>query len=59
MISILDLLDARMEQLFQLIDSAPAGEEFTWYVPLLARQLFRGFEEHPGKTRPADGGKTE
>ena len=42
-LSILDLLDARMEQVFRTIDSAPHGEEFTAYVPSLERQLFRGF----------------
>ena len=42
-LSILDLLDARMEQVFRTIDSAPDGEEFTAYVPSLERQLFRGF----------------
>ena len=49
-LSLLDLMDARMEQVFRLIDSAPAGEEFTSYVPSLERQLFRGFE-------PADPGE--
>jgi 3'-5' exoribonuclease len=42
-LSILDLLDARMEQVFRMIDSAPDGEAFTPYVPSLERQLFRGF----------------
>jgi 3'-5' exoribonuclease len=46
-LSLLDLMDARMEQVFRLIDSAPAGEEFTSYVPSLERQLFRGFGEEP------------
>jgi 3'-5' exoribonuclease len=41
--SILDLLDARMEQVFRTIDSAPEGDEFTSYLPSLERQLFRGF----------------
>jgi len=43
-LSLLDLMDARLEQVFRLIDSAPAGEKFTSYVPSLERQLFRGFE---------------
>ena len=43
-LSLLDLMDARLEQTFRLIDSAPTGEEFTAYVPSLERQLFRGFE---------------
>ncbi|MBV8844615.1 MAG: HD domain-containing protein [Bryobacterales bacterium] len=42
-LSILDLLDARMEQVFRTIDSSPDREEFTPYVPSLERQLFRGF----------------
>jgi 3'-5' exoribonuclease len=32
-LSLLDLMDARLEQVFRLIDSAPAGEEFTSYIP--------------------------
>ena len=47
-LSILDLLDARMEQVFRTIDSAPAEEEFTPYVPSLERQLFRGFTAAAG-----------
>ena len=47
-LSLLDLLDARMEQVFWTIDSAPAGEEFTSYVPPLERQLFRGFTTAAG-----------
>lgn len=47
-LSILDLLDARMEQIFRTIDSAPEGEEFTPYVPSLERQLFRGFTTAAG-----------
>ena len=46
-LSLLDLMDARMEQVSRLIESAPAGEEFTSYVPSLERQLFRGFGEQP------------
>jgi hypothetical protein len=30
-LSLLDLMDARLEQVFRLIDSAPAGEQFTSY----------------------------
>ena len=44
-LSMLDLMDARLEQVFRLLDSAPAGDEFTSYVPSLVRQLFRGFGE--------------
>ena len=59
-LSLLDLMDARMEQVFRLIDSAPVGEEFTSYVPSLVRQLFRGFGEQPEPSeRPQtiEGGK--
>jgi len=40
-LSILDLLDARLEQAWRLIDQGPAGEEWTAYVPSLERQLYR------------------
>ncbi len=58
-LSLLDLMDARLEQTFRLIDSAPAGEEFTSYVPSLERQLFRGFEPADPGRRPQtiEGGK--
>jgi hypothetical protein len=56
-LSILDLMDARLEQVFRFIDSAPAGEEFTSYVPSLERQLFCGFEV-AGQTAGGSGGKT-
>src|SRR5260370_35069112 len=58
-LSLLDLMDARLEQAFRLIDSAPAGEEFTSYVPSLERQLFREFEPADPGTRPqhTEGGK--
>jgi 3'-5' exoribonuclease len=42
-LSFLDLMDARMEQAFRLIDSADANEMFTAFVPSLERQLFRGY----------------
>lgn len=42
-LNLMDLLDARMEQVFRLIDQTPADEEFTAYVPALGRQLFRHF----------------
>ncbi len=58
-LSLLDLMDARLEQAFRLIDSAPAEEEFTPYIPSLERQLFRGFQnangEVRGRTAPATG----
>lgn len=58
-LSLLDLMDARLEQVFRLIDSAPAAEEFTSYVPSLERQLFRGFEPVDPGRRPQtiEGGK--
>lgn len=42
-LNLMDLLDARMEQAFRLIDQAPADDKFTAYVPALGRQLFRHF----------------
>jgi len=59
-LSLLDLMDARLEQVFRLIDSAPVGDEFTSYVPSLERQLFRGFEEQTersAKPQTIEGGK--
>jgi 3'-5' exoribonuclease len=59
-LSLLDLMDARMEQVFRLIESAPAGEEFTSYVPSLERQLFRGFGKQPepgDRPQTIEGGK--
>jgi 3'-5' exoribonuclease len=40
-LSITDLLDARLEQAWRLIDQGPAGEEWTAYVPSLERQFYR------------------
>ncbi len=40
-LSIADLLDARLEQAWRLIDQEPASEEWTAYVPSLERQLYR------------------
>ncbi len=39
----MDLLDARLEQAWRLIDQGGAGEEWTPYVPSLQCHLFRGF----------------
>ena len=39
---LVDLLDARLEQAWRLIDQGPAGEEWTAYVPSLERQFYRG-----------------
>jgi 3'-5' exoribonuclease len=36
----LDELDARLEQVWRVIDQAPAGEEWTAYVPSLRRQIY-------------------
>jgi 3'-5' exoribonuclease len=49
-LSLLDLMDARLEQAYHLIDSAPSGDEFTPYIPSLERQLFRGFAVTTTKT---------
>lgn len=40
-VSIMDLLDARLEQAWTLIDQAPEEEEWTVYAPSLGRQLYR------------------
>jgi 3'-5' exoribonuclease len=37
----LDELDARLEQVWRLIDLAPPGDEWTAYVPSLRRQIYR------------------
>ena len=41
-LSILDLLDARLAQAFSVLTQTPEDQEFSSYVPSLARQLFRG-----------------
>ena len=41
-LSILDLLDARLEQAFSVLTQTPEDQEFSSYVPSLERQLFRG-----------------
>jgi 3'-5' exoribonuclease len=53
-LSIIDLLDARLEQAWRLIDQAPAGGEWTAYVPSLERQLYRGcpLEVRVGSAKP-------
>jgi 3'-5' exoribonuclease len=40
-VSIMDLLDARLEQAWTLIDQAPKDEEWTVFAPSLGRQLYR------------------
>jgi len=59
-LSLLDLMDARLEQAFHLIDAAPSADEFTPYVPSIERQLFRGFRLSPAKPQgpinDAEGG---
>ena len=61
-LSLIDLLDARMEQAYRLIDSVPSGDEFTGYVPSLERQLFRGFGAAAAKANSGcqsdEGGNT-
>ncbi|MBY0502687.1 MAG: HD domain-containing protein [Bryobacteraceae bacterium] len=56
-LSLLDLMDARMEQAFRLIDSAESDEPFTPYVPSLERQLFRGVAPGNGTPDMVEGGK--
>jgi 3'-5' exoribonuclease len=58
-LALLDLMDARMEQSFRLIDSAESEEPFTPYVPSLERQLFRGLPPGNGTPDMAQGGKAE
>jgi 3'-5' exoribonuclease len=54
-LSLMDLLDARMEQAFRLIDQAPADDKFTAYVPSLGRQLFRHFgSPNPSVSQESD-----
>lgn len=57
-LSLLDLMDARMNQVFGVIDAAPPQEEFTAYVPSLERQIFRGFEfcSRPEEPTPVEVG---
>jgi 3'-5' exoribonuclease len=50
----MDMLDARMEQMFRLINQDTGTGEFTAYVPSLSRQLFRGLSEQEEKC----GGQT-
>ena len=40
-LNLIDLLDARMDQVFRCVDQAQELDAFTAYVPSLARQLFR------------------
>ncbi len=55
-LSLLDLIDARMEQAFSIIDSTDPHEAFTAFVPSLERQLFRGYAESTGTVEaPREG----
>lgn len=56
-LSLLDLIDARMEQVFGVIDSADPREAFTAFVPSLERQLFRGYSELGETTALLNGGQ--
>jgi 3'-5' exoribonuclease len=40
-LSMIDLLDARLEQAWRLIDQGPPCDEWTAYAPSLERQLYR------------------
>jgi 3'-5' exoribonuclease len=62
-LNLIDLLDARMDQVFRCVDQAQELDAFTAYVPSLARQLFRksgiGREESvEAATRAGAGGKS-
>ncbi len=57
-LNLMDLLDARMEQAFRLIDQAPADDKFTAFVPALGRQLFRHFGS-PRSLRSPEGDANE
>jgi 3'-5' exoribonuclease len=54
-VSIMDLLDARLEQAWTLIDQAPKDEEWTVYAPSLGRQLYRWC---PGEAAGVSGGSS-
>jgi 3'-5' exoribonuclease len=41
-LSVLDLLDARLAQVFSVLAQTPEDQAFSPYVPSLERQLFRG-----------------
>ena len=51
-VSIMDLLDARLEQAWTLIDRGETDEEWTVYAPSLGRQLCRW---HQGETASMSG----
>jgi 3'-5' exoribonuclease len=59
-LNLIDLLDARMDQVFRCVDQAPDTDAFTTYVPSLARQLFRkstiGQQDHVEGTTQCAGG---
>ena len=48
-LNLIDLIDARLEQAFRVIDQSAQDGEFTAYVPSLERQLFRGFQRGSGE----------
>jgi 3'-5' exoribonuclease len=54
-LSMADLLDARLEQAWRLIDQEPAGEEWTSYVPSLERQLYRWCPLEAQASEPSAG----
>ena len=51
-LSIMDLMDARLEQAWTLIDRGETDEEWTVYAPSLGRQLYRW---HQGETASMSG----
>jgi 3'-5' exoribonuclease len=54
-VSIMDLLDARLEQAWTLVDQAPKDEEWTVYAPSLGRQLYRW---RPDEAAAVSGGSS-
>jgi hypothetical protein len=47
-LSILDMLDARLEQAYSVLAQTPPDQEFSSYVPSLERQIFRGIAAKGG-----------
>jgi len=52
----MDLLDARLDQVWRLIDQEAADEEWTPYIPSLQCRLFRGFGPANVRVENSDSG---
>ena len=52
---VMDLLDARLEQAWRLIDQGEASEEWTPYIPSLQCRLFRGFGSNGDRGENREG----